>query len=467
MSFQFQQEIVEETVANPCEIRIRPGDTVLSVLQRLRERQIPDPFRIVRELQLVPGQVVLPGCGIPEPPIPLPANSGCRGLLEVAFASVKATDTKIQASELAIGLARLRPSARSPINGFHQSLLRVPVLVIANDRFVNPFTGKNVPGVNLTRLSPDAWELVQPVLGDVVQRRISLFDLASVAAFLSQDSNFKTECPSVLSATYNPRCLGLLEALDSIDGLGVLPPSYMARPDSVYIRKRLLPDAVVPDWVETIGGSVIPKVVNGVTVEKIVIVPTLSLYDYLRNIGNRSCTPNGLLGPEVASFQEQLTIDQRLADGRLVERIDLEERTVGQNLAERVFDPFLRGGAIAQELVQGYNNVVQEGVNVIGQAADLVLGQSLANERIIGNLGNNPREVESRIGVEAQTELRGSTGVPPIDRQGYFNNLNAGVGAINPTRLNSTERYLQSNVIGGQVCRADPITGAFKCWNPG
>jgi len=209
------------------------------------------------------------------------------------------------------------------------------------------------------------------------------------------------------------------------------------------------------------------KVVNGVTVEKIIIVPALSLYDYLRNIGNRTCVPNGLLGPEVASFQEQLTIDQRLADGRLVERIDLEERTVGQNLAERVFDPFLRGGAIAQELVQGYNNVVQEGVNVIGQAADLVLGQSLANERIIGNLGNNPREVESRIGVEAQTELRGSTGVPPIDRQGYFNNLSAGVGAINPTRLNSTERYLQPNVIGGQVCRADPITGAFKCWNPG
>jgi hypothetical protein len=392
--------------SSPCEIRIRPGDTVLSVLQRLRELNISEPFRYVKELQLCPEQLIILPCSFPGP---IPAT-GCRQLLEAAFAAVKTTDTKIQASEIAIGIARLRPSGRLPINGFHQSIVRVPVLIIGNDRFVNPFTGKNVPGANLMRLSPDNWELVEPVLGDPVQRNISLFDLTSVAAFISQDSNFKTDCPSNLSVQYNSRCLGLLEALDSIDGLGVLPPSYMAFPDSVYIRKRLLPDAVIPDWIETIGGSILPKVVGGVVVEKIVIVPALSLHDYLRNIGARTCVPNSLLEAEV-QVQEEIVLPPR---GEL-------DREIG-------------------------------------------IGQTLNFDRIIGNLGNGPTSVAERIAVDEATLNRGSTGLPPIDRQGYYNNLYNPY--INPTRFNTTDRYLQTGTIDGQVCRTDPFTGAFKCWRP-
>ena len=412
------QVVVNPFCQTPCEATTRPDDTV----GRLLDRGLS--LELVRSLFLIPGQPI-GGCQ-PFPPRPLPIDTGCYALLEQAFGILKLSDGNLRPEELAIGLVRLRPSRYQPFGQFHESILRVPVLIIANDRFNNPFTGKQVPAANLVRLQPDTWEVVQPVIGDIVQRNISVYDLSSVIAFLSQDTNFKSDCAANISKAYNPRCLGLLESLDYLEDPIIYPATFMAQVDSVYVRKPFLPDAIIPTWVSTLGGTTVSKIVNGNIVERIVTVSVVALYNYYSATGDRTCVPNGLLN-ETATFQEQLALDEQMA-AAVPTSIRREARalTFGDTLAA--------------------NNISDN-----------------AYLRDISNLGNNPTEINARIQLNANTALTGSSGINPNFVTGYNNSSVA--PQPNPMTAGGTQAYLSSSDCPNGVIPGPGGVG-FVCFNP-
>jgi len=195
----------------------------------------------------------------------------------------------------------------------------------------------------------------------------------------------------------------------------------------VYVRKSVLPETEIPDWINTFGGTVVPKIVNGKTLENIITVSAVALYNYLSSIGDQVCVPNGLFN-EAATFQEQLAVDQQIAasNPRLTRRA-ARQLAFGETLA----------------------------ANNIGNNAYL---------RDISNLGNTPTEINARIQLEANTAATGSSGVNPNFVNGYINSSVAPQPNLNAR--GGTQAYLSPfRCPNGGELRPSP-NGGFVCFNP-
>lgn len=276
----------------PCNDRVRNGETVGELINRLR--YTGEPLALVRNLYLIPGQPVnVPGCRPFPPPVP-PPSGVCGQLLHEIYQAIKQADTNLEEYELSIGLARWKESR--PVDGFDQSIILVPILIVGNYRGINPFVNASVAGTFLAPLKSSSWIICQPYIEQGIQQRISFFDLTSVAAYIGIDTESVNECPSKLSNDYNSRCLGLLNYLEYLGTANFpppsYPPSYMAKAEGVYIRKRVSAeiDERSLDWVGIIGGTITAETRNGRVIFNVIVVSAPTLYNYLTEIGERTCT---------------------------------------------------------------------------------------------------------------------------------------------------------------------------------
>lgn len=180
------------------------------------------------------------------------------------------------------------------IDDYNPSQFIVPVIVVIGHANIVPFDGKQVAGACLLPLSQDNYTLVSPQLTTTQLSNTSIFDLASVIAFLATDTSFSSRCASALSKLYNQQCLNIVEALEDEEYFdataGTRPGMLSARFEGISVRRVVNADTVIPAWILTAGGTVTERRVEGSVLNKTILIPVPNLIKYRQLGGQANCT---------------------------------------------------------------------------------------------------------------------------------------------------------------------------------
>jgi len=184
---------------------------------------------------------------------------------------------------------------RGPILGtYNPAQFIVPVIVVIGHADIIPFDGKQVAGASLLPLSMGNYSLIFPALSATELQRTSIFDMASVIAFLATDTTFNSTCAAVLSRQYNQSCTAVIEALEDEEffdaSAGTRPSALSARYEGIALRRVVNPGTVIPAWVLTAGGTVTERTVEGEVLNKAIVLPVPNLIRYRQLGGQASCS---------------------------------------------------------------------------------------------------------------------------------------------------------------------------------
>ena len=274
---------------------------------------------------------------------------------------------------------------RGPILGtYNPAQFIVPVIVVVGHADIIPFDGKQVAGACLLPLSMGNYSLVFPNLSATELQRTSIFDMASVIAFLATDTTFNSNCAAVLSRQYNQSCSSVIEALEDDEffdaSAGTRPAALSARYEGIAVRRVVNPGTVIPAWVLTSGGTVTERTVEGEVLNKAIVLPVPNLMRYRQLGGQASCsfTINQVNNLNIGNVNGINTVNT-LSTGNPFTNL------VTNNINNLSSD--LNG-------FNGFNNINNNGLNMNG-----VNGLNNINNGLnMNGLNNNGNTIQTNIG---------------------------------------------------------------------